>query len=155
MALYRIARGPKFGETIHLPNTQEVHLAALLGDIEAIPDAPAKPAEPRWDVVRTVNGLDFEILLTLPSGEKQHFSGPPKHAKDAFKAKRWDGAAQAYALAGPTPPADILTAYARVKGIDEKQVAAMAAELDKMQRAEVARESENLNAAYARANEGK
>jgi hypothetical protein len=160
MPQYTIQRGPRFGERVHLPQSQEVHLAVMLGDIVPVADAPAAaPAEPRWDIARTTNGADFEILLTLPSGEKHRYSGPTKHAKDAFKAKRWDGAAQEYALAGPTPPDDILTAYARTKGIDEKQAAAEAGVLAEIKRANEARENENLNARLqgftAALNEGK
>ena len=36
MALYKICRGPRFGQTINLPNSQEVGLLLQLGDIEPL-----------------------------------------------------------------------------------------------------------------------
>jgi hypothetical protein len=40
--LCRICRGPRYGEQVHLPKSQETNLAIMLGDIEIV-DAPVDP----------------------------------------------------------------------------------------------------------------
>ena len=87
MARYKINRGPRYGEIVHLPQSQEINLALILGDIEALPDEAAPPARPIFGIAPTSNGADVCILLTLPSGEKVRYAGPAKGAKDGFKRR--------------------------------------------------------------------
>ena len=135
MAQYKISRGPRYGEIVHLPQSQEVHLALILDDIEAVPDAPPAPiAEPRWGVGLSPSGTDIRITLALPSGEVISYSGPADKAKDGFKRRVWSGEAQDYVMAGPEPPADVIAAYTLRKTRDIKQAAQASAALDKAKR---------------------
>lgn len=127
MARYKLNRGPRFGETIHLPNTQEVALALALGDIELVTDPqqvaadnnfgppPAKPiTEAQWSTGKTQYG-EWCITVRLPSGEVASYGGPADKAKDGFKRRVWSGAAQAHTLDGPEPPAEIIEEYKILK----------------------------------------
>jgi hypothetical protein len=148
MARYKLNRGPRFGETIHLPNTQEVALALALGDIELVTDpqqvaadnnfqpSPAKlPVAPQWSIDITQYG-DRCIAVRLPSGEVSRYSGPVEKAKDGFKRRLWSGAAQDYVLDGPEPPAEIIADYKALKGAQSAARAQEAREHDAAIRAQ-------------------
>jgi len=150
MAKYKLCRGVRYGEIIHLPNTPEVALAVTLGDLELVPDEPTPAVkEPTWGLVPTANGADVCILLTLPSGEQQRYAGPVKGAKDGFKRRVWSGEAQDYVQAGPEPPTNVLADYAARKGQQEREAAAMAAGRERATRDEMERKAANTSAAAA------
>lgn len=127
MAQYKLSRGPRYGEVIHLPQSQEVALALALGDIELVPDAPAPAKQPAWGIAPSAQGADVCIVYTLGTGEQIRYAGPAKHAKDAFKARKWSGITQDYVFDGPEPPAEVLAAYTAQKGQQEREAAAMMA----------------------------
>ena len=134
MARYKLNRGPRYGETIHLPNTQEVALALALGDIELVTDPqqvaadnnfapPVKPiTEPQWAIGynRLGSGPSLSlgvpcITLRLPSGDTCFYGGDPEKAKDGFKRRIWSGATQDYIFDGPEPPDAIVDEYKALK----------------------------------------
>lgn len=158
MARYKINRGPRYGEIVHLPQSQEINLALILGDIEALPDEAAPPARPIFGIAPTSNGADVCILLTLPSGEKVRYAGPAKGAKDGFKRRVWSGEKQDYVFDGPEPPADILAQYTALKGQHERDAAASMAAHERAARHAVehnaAQATKAVNAAVAAMNEG-
>jgi hypothetical protein len=148
MARYKLNRGPRYGETIHLPNTQEVALALALGDIELVTDPqqvaadnnfgppPAKPiTEPHWSTGKTQYG-DWCITVRMPSGEVSSYGGPVEKARDGFKRRIWSGAAQDYVLDGPEPPAEIIAEYKALKAAYSAARAREAAENDAAVRAQ-------------------
>lgn len=95
MPAYRLNRGPRFGEIIHLPQSQEVNLAALLGDITVVAEEeqanrPAvDPMQPRWGVSVNRSG-DYFIQLAI-GNHVQHFDGYPEDAPTCFQRKDWRG----------------------------------------------------------------
>jgi hypothetical protein len=150
MARYKINRGPRYGETIHLPNTPEVNLALALGDLELVTDpqqvaadnnylpAPAAPiTEPQWSVDKSSMG-DWCITVRTPSGEVISYSGPSEKAKDGFKRRVWSGATQAYVFNGPEPPAQILSDYTALKAAQSAARAQEARDKDIAERAQAA-----------------
>jgi len=101
MALYRINRGPRFGERVHLPASQEVALAVMLGDIEPVAEVqPTTPAEPKqkftvgyresYSPRRQGDRVPLDKLLVLQidmgHGGRMWFDGPPDQAKAHFEA---------------------------------------------------------------------
>lgn len=148
MARYKLNRGPRYGETIRLPNTQEVALALALGDMELVTDPqqvaadnnfqppPAKlPTEPQWSVGTTSMG-DYCITVRTPSGEVISYSGPEDKAKDGFKRRIWSGAAQAHVFDGPEPPAETIAEYKILKAARAAAQAQQAREKDAAERAQ-------------------
>jgi len=91
MPAYRLNRGPRFGEVINLPQSQEIHLAALLGDIIAVAEeVPAvDPLQPRWAVSLNAGGSYF-IQLTV-GAQVMQWDGYPEDAPTAFQRKNWKG----------------------------------------------------------------
>ncbi len=136
MAQYKLARGPRYGEVIHLPQSQEVALALALGDIELVPDAPAPTKQPQWGIAPTAQGADVCIVYVLPTGEQLRYAGAPDKAKNGFKRRVWSGAAQDYIFDGPEPPAEVLAAYTAQKGQHDRQAQAMMAARERSEHAQ-------------------
>src|SRR5581483_1192059 len=136
MAQYKLSRGPRYGEVIHLPQSQEVALALALGDIELVPDAPAPAKQPQWGIAPSAQGADVCIVYTLATGEQQRYAGPANKARDGFKRRVWSGEAQNYVFDGPEPPEEVLAAYTAQKGQHERQAQAMMAAKERSEHAQ-------------------
>jgi len=91
--LYRILRGPKYGQTVHLPNSQEINALLLLGDIEPLPDPDLERAHGNtpimhptygWRAVResTPSGNSRVVIVFHDGcGGRTVYSGPPGPTK--------------------------------------------------------------------------
>lgn len=93
--LYRILRGPNFGQTKHLPQSQEISLAVLLGDLEPVEGQPScacadatanqsrqglPTVEPGWSIVRRTDAqglVTYNIVETLGTGERITYKTAP------------------------------------------------------------------------------
>lgn len=110
--LVRINRGPNFGQEVHMPVSQELNLAILLGDVEVVEQKPAASAPPAASNPHAPcffigKGLQSgKIQLRMNIGAEEHFyTGPVEHAATAF-----GGGLR-------TPPADVIAKYeAALKG---------------------------------------
>jgi hypothetical protein len=110
MPAYKLNRGPRFGEVVHMPQSQEVHLATLLGDITPAEDTTPQPKAPEWGINKGAYGY-MQITHRKPSGEVCIFDGHPDDAANGFKLRVWSGEKQAHILDGPEPPAEIIKQY--------------------------------------------
>lgn len=93
--LVRILRGPRFGQEVHLPKSQETQLAILLGDVEMC-DSPADPVEQArrnplppsegWSIVKT--GLLNDVLAIRydngTGGVELYQTAPPRRRQWVF-----------------------------------------------------------------------
>lgn len=116
---YVINRGPRYGERIHLPASQEVHLAELLGDI-----VPAPLQQPATDPLKPIWGIHWNAarqpsIAYSVAGQTHFYSGPAKDAANGFKRKAWDGKVSDYTMQGPDVPQHIVDEYALYKGDDK------------------------------------
>ncbi len=90
--LCKILRGEKYGQQIHLPKSQEVQLAVLLGDIEVIDDDnPAPPPQTHqpkgWRIETSGLANDkFVIAYHDGSGGVMKYERPPAPTRQY----RWD-----------------------------------------------------------------
>jgi hypothetical protein len=86
--LVRILRGEHYGETRHLPQSQEVNLAIMLGDVEVVEEKPATVPllldTPRF--ISTRNSFSDNPQLEMVLGTRREiYFGKPEHASDYFK----------------------------------------------------------------------
>jgi hypothetical protein len=88
--LCRINRGPRFGETVHLPKSQEVQLATLLGDIEVVSDddnlAQPKPQHPQrgWSMTRVGPELRPALRFDDGNGGYTLYEKPPQPRQEYY-----------------------------------------------------------------------
>lgn len=110
--LVKINRGPRFGEEIHLPISQETNLAILLGDVVPIdrseqqPAAPPTPQTPTFVARIGPRSGKPEIVCFFGSSE-EYFTGSPDHVEGAFGGR-----------ARRTPPPEVVEQY---RAVIEKQ----------------------------------
>jgi hypothetical protein len=87
--LVKINRGPRFGEEVHLPISQETNLAILLGDVVPIDRSEQQPAAPPAPLVPTYvarigpRSGKPEIVCFYGSSE-EYFTGSPDQTEGIF-----------------------------------------------------------------------
>jgi hypothetical protein len=112
MALYKICRGPRFGQTIHLPQSQEVNLAVQLGDLEPVPDVDLQRAHGNlaqehppygWSVWRQItsegdvkfficfsDGMGGRTLYDKEPGPKRVWRYHPESGREGYETEPSD-----------------------------------------------------------------
>lgn len=87
MAEYIVQRGPNFGRRVHLPQSQEVNLAVLLGDLQPVSEASTAPKIPQ---ARFAVGEHFgrPVIIFKCGQETSFFDGPVESAAFGFGPHR-------------------------------------------------------------------
>lgn len=118
--LCKILRGEKYGQQIHLPKSQEVQLAVLLGDIEVIDDDNAAPPlqthQPKgWRIETSGLANDkFIIAYHDGSGGIMRYEQPPAPTREHYFDE--EEQVDAYRLVPSTCPAEIIQQFLLLTG---------------------------------------